>query len=60
MVICESIADFKIRGEAPVGLLVTLRRHEMYDFLYKLINLLLPKICDFSEISEEHFDGWNN
>lgn len=56
----KSIAGFKIREEAPVGLVVTLRRHKMYDFLNKLINLSLPRIRDFRGISQKHFDGRGN
>nr|YP_010904321.1 ribosomal protein L5 [Catenella fusiformis]WCH57572.1 ribosomal protein L5 [Catenella fusiformis] len=56
----KSIAGFKIREDAPVGLTVTLRKHKMYDFLNKLINLSLPRIRDFRGISKKHFDGRGN
>nr|QCI07387.1 ribosomal protein L5 [Leiomenia cribrosa] len=56
----KSIAGFKIRDNIPVGLTVTLRRHKMYDFLNKLINLSLPRIRDFRGISTNNFDGRGN
>lgn len=56
----KSIAGFKIREQAPIGLTVTLRRDKMYNFLNKLINLSLPRIRDFRGISKEQFDGRGN
>nr|YP_010195588.1 ribosomal protein L5 [Gracilaria baiana]UAD82985.1 ribosomal protein L5 [Gracilaria baiana] len=56
----KAIAGFKIRENIPIGLMVTLRRDKMYDFLNKLINLALPRIRDFRGISAKHFDGRGN
>ena len=56
----KSIAGFKIRENLPIGIKVTLRRHNMYNFLNKLINLALPRIRDFRGISKKHFDGRGN
>nr|AYR06429.1 ribosomal protein L5 [Rhodogorgon sp.] len=56
----KSIAGFKIRDNTPIGLTVTLRRKKMYDFLNKLINLVLPRIRDFRGISKKSFDGQGN
>nr|YP_009398738.1 ribosomal protein L5 [Kuetzingia canaliculata]ARW67924.1 ribosomal protein L5 [Kuetzingia canaliculata] len=56
----KSIAGFKIRENIPIGLKVTLRKEKMYDFLYKLINLSLPRIRDFRGISKKQFDGRGN
>nr|YP_010903521.1 ribosomal protein L5 [Hypnea cryptica]WCH55974.1 ribosomal protein L5 [Hypnea cryptica] len=56
----KSIAGFKIRENAPVGLTVTLRKNKMYNFLNKLINLSLPRIRDFRGISKDKFDGRGN
>nr|YP_009397074.1 ribosomal protein L5 [Spyridia filamentosa]ARW66260.1 ribosomal protein L5 [Spyridia filamentosa] len=56
----KSIAGFKIRDKAPIGLTVTLRKSKMYDFLNKLINLSLPRIRDFRGISSKQFDGRGN
>nr|YP_010726356.1 ribosomal protein L5 [Hypnea brasiliensis]WCH55378.1 ribosomal protein L5 [Hypnea brasiliensis]WDY84831.1 ribosomal protein L5 [Hypnea brasiliensis] len=56
----KSIAGFKLRENAPVGLTVTLRKNKMYDFLNKLINLSLPRIRDFRGIDKNKFDGRGN
>nr|YP_010196616.1 ribosomal protein L5 [Gracilaria cervicornis]UAD84013.1 ribosomal protein L5 [Gracilaria cervicornis] len=56
----KAIAGFKIREKVAIGLMVTLRRDKMYDFLNKLINLALPRIRDFRGISSKHFDGRGN
>ena len=47
----KSIAGFKIREGMPLGVMVTLRRKKMYDFLDKFINLALPKMRDFQGLS---------
>nr|YP_063595.1 ribosomal protein L5 [Gracilaria tenuistipitata var. liui]Q6B8W5.1 RecName: Full=Large ribosomal subunit protein uL5c; AltName: Full=50S ribosomal protein L5, chloroplastic [Gracilaria tenuistipitata var. liui]AAT79670.1 50S ribosomal protein L5 [Gracilaria tenuistipitata var. liui] len=56
----KAIAGFKIRENIAIGLVVTLRRDKMYDFLNKLINLALPRIRDFRGISYKTFDGRGN
>nr|YP_009510896.1 ribosomal protein L5 [Gracilaria gracilis]AXI96569.1 ribosomal protein L5 [Gracilaria gracilis] len=56
----KAIAGFKIRENIAIGLMVTLRRDKMYDFLNKLINLALPRIRDFRGISSKSFDGRGN
>lgn len=56
----KAIAGFKIRENIPIGMTVTLRRHKMYNFLNKLINLALPRIRDFRGISTKQFDGNGN
>ena len=43
----KSISNFKIREGMPIGVSVTLRGKNMYEFLYKLINLTLPRVRDF-------------
>lgn len=55
----KSIAGFKLREGMPIGAFVTLRRERMYAFLYKLINIVLPKIRDFHGVSTR-FDGQGN
>lgn len=55
----KSIAGFKIREGMPLGVVVTLRRKKMYEFLDKLINLALPKVRDFQGVSPK-FDGSGN
>ena len=56
----KSIAGFKIRDGMPVGLSVTLRTEKMYDFLARLIHIVLPRIRDFRGISPNGFDGRGN
>ena len=56
----KAIAGFKIRENVPVGITVTLRRNKMYNFLNKLINLVLPRIRDFRGINRDNFDGNGN
>jgi large subunit ribosomal protein L5 len=56
----KSIANFKIREGMPVGCKVTLRGEEMNEFLYKLINVALPRVRDFRGVSAKSFDGRGN
>ena len=53
-------ATFKIRENWPIGCKVTLRRHQMYEFLDRLINISLPRVRDFRGISGRSFDGRGN
>ena len=55
-----SIANFKLREGAPIGLAVTLRGKRMYDFLSKLINIVLPKVRDFQGVPDKAFDANGN
>lgn len=56
----KSVAGFKIRDGMPVGLSVTLRNTRMYDFLARLIHIVLPRIRDFRGINPNGFDGRGN
>lgn len=56
----KSIASYKLREGMPVGAMVTLRGVRMYDFLQKLISVVLPRIRDFRGISNKSFDGHGN
>ncbi len=56
----KSIANFKLREGNPIGCRVTLRRHRMHDFLYRLMNIALPRVRDFKGISPRGFDGRGN
>lgn len=56
----QSISNFKLREGMPVGTSVTLRRAQMYNFLYRLINLALPRVRDFRGVSAKAFDGKGN
>ncbi len=56
----KSISNFKIRKGMPVGIKVTLRGERMYNFLYKLFNIVLPKVRDFRGVNQNSFDGRGN
>ena len=56
----KSIAAFKIREGQDLGCKVTLRRDKMYDFVYKLFNVALPRVRDFRGVSPDSFDGRGN
>ena len=56
----KSISAFKLRECMPVGSMVTLRGERMYDFLQKLICVVLPRIRDFRGVSKNSFDGRGN
>ena len=56
----KSIAGFKIREGIPVGVSVTLRGKRMYDFLEKVINIVLPRIRDFRGLNEKSIDHNGN
>ena len=56
----KSIAQFKLREEMPIGVMVTLRRDKAYEFLDRLINVALPRVRDFKGVSPKAFDGRGN
>lgn len=56
----KSIAGFKLREGMNIGCKVTLRKHIMYEFLDKLVNVAMPRIRDFRGISAKNFDGRGN
>ncbi|MFH2137788.1 MAG: 50S ribosomal protein L5 [Candidatus Omnitrophota bacterium] len=56
----KAIANFKLRQGVPVGCKVTLRKHKMYEFLDRLINVALPRIRDFRGVSGTSFDEGGN
>ena len=56
----KSVANFKIREGMKVGAKVTLRGARMYDFLDKLISIVLPRVRDFKGVSTKSFDGRGN
>lgn len=56
----KSISGFKIREDQIVGYKVTLRKARAIDFLYKLINIILPRVRDFKGISEKSIDKNGN
>lgn len=62
-VICKakkSVANFKLREGSNVGAKVTLRGKRMYDFLYRLLRVALPRVRDFRGVSAKAFDGQGN
>ena len=55
----KDIANFKLRKKMPIGVMVTLRRERMYEFLERLVKIALPRIRDFKGINSK-FDGRGN
>ena len=56
----KSIATFKLRQGAPIGVMVTLRADRMWEFLDRLITFALPRVRDFKGVSPKAFDGAGN
>ncbi|NOR86666.1 MAG: 50S ribosomal protein L5 [Bacteroidales bacterium] len=56
----KDISNFKVRKDMPIGVRVTLRRQNMYEFLDRLIAVAIPRIRDFRGINEKGFDGRGN
>ena len=62
-VVCKakkSVANFKIREGMPIGVKVTLRSENMYEFVDKLFNVAFPRVRDFRGINGNSFDGKGN
>ncbi|MBO5748504.1 MAG: 50S ribosomal protein L5 [Muribaculaceae bacterium] len=55
----KDISNFKLRKKMPVGVMVTLRRDRMYEFLERLVRVALPRIRDFKGINAK-LDGRGN
>ena len=55
----KDISNFRLRKKMPIGVMVTLRRQRMYEFLERLVRVALPRIRDFKGI-ESKFDGRGN
>ena len=55
----KDISNFKLRKKMPIGVMVTLRRERMYEFLERLVRVAFPRIRDFKGI-ESKFDGSGN
>src|ERR1700689_233811 len=56
----KSIAAFKVREGQSIGVMVTLRGDRMYEFLDRLVNIVLPRVRDFKGVSTKSFDGRGN
>ncbi|MFM2269853.1 MAG: hypothetical protein RL757_3294 [Bacteroidota bacterium] len=56
----NSISNFKLREEMPIGCKVTLRNNQMYEFMDRLVTVSLPRVRDFKGINDKSFDGRGN
>jgi large subunit ribosomal protein L5 len=56
----KSISSFKLRKGVPIACFVTLRQRRMYEFLDRLVNVVLPRVRDFRGVSPKAFDGRGN
>lgn len=56
----RSIATYKLREGMPIGVKVTLRKRNMWQFLGRLVHVALPRVRDFKGISPKAFDGRGN
>jgi large subunit ribosomal protein L5 len=56
----KSISAFKLRKGLPIACYVTLRGRRMYEFIDRLINIVLPRVRDFRGVSRRSFDGNGN
>ncbi len=56
----KDISNFKLRRDMPIGVRVTLRGDQMYEFLDRLISVAIPRVRDFRGISDKGFDGRGN
>lgn len=56
----KSIAIYKLREGMPIGAMVTLRGNRMWDFLDRIISIVMPRQRDFQGISPDSFDGRGN
>ncbi len=56
----KDISNFKVRKGMPIGVRVTLRGDQMYEFLDRLISVAIPRIRDFQGINDKGFDGRGN
>src|SRR5690606_17963581 len=56
----KDIATFKLRKGHKIGVMVTLRREAMWEFLDRFLNIALPRVRDFRGLSQKAFDGRGN
>jgi len=56
----KSIAAFRLRTGMPIGMKVTLRKDRMYDFIERLVSIVLPRIREFRGVPRHSFDGRGN
>ena len=56
----KSVSNFKLREGMPIGVRVTLRGNQMYEFLDRFLNISLPRVRDFRGVNDKSFDGHGN
>lgn len=56
----KSVANFKVREGMEIGARVTLRGNRMWEFLYRFVNVALPRVKDFRGVNPNSFDGHGN
>ncbi|HIC33915.1 MAG TPA: 50S ribosomal protein L5, partial [Gammaproteobacteria bacterium] len=56
----KSVASFRLREGMPIGAKVTLRGERMFEFLDRLVSIVLPRVRDFRGVSRDAFDGRGN
>jgi large subunit ribosomal protein L5 len=56
----KAISNFKLRQGMPIGVMVTLRREQMWEFFDRLVSIALPRVRDFRGVSDKAFDGRGN
>ncbi|MGD0783845.1 MAG: 50S ribosomal protein L5, partial [Candidatus Aminicenantales bacterium] len=56
----KSISSFKLRKGVAIACFVTLRQRRMYEFMDRLVNIVLPRVRDFRGVSPKAFDGRGN
>ena len=56
----KAISNFKLREDMTIGVRVTLRKEQMYEFMDRLITVALPRVRDFRGINNRSFDGRGN
>lgn len=56
----RSVAAFRLRTGMAIGLKVTLRKERMYNFIERLVNVVLPRVREFQGVPRDSFDGRGN
>ena len=56
----KDISNFKLRSNTPIGVKVTLRGNNMYEFLDRFFAVALPRVRDFKGVNDKSFDGRGN
>ncbi|MDA0691276.1 MAG: 50S ribosomal protein L5 [Nitrospinae bacterium] len=56
----KAISNFKLREGVPIGVMVTMRGHRMYEFFERFVTFSLPRVRDFKGLPPKAFDGRGN